>query len=57
VVDEVELLSDFEALEPEPSDFGDSDFFSVEPDELSDSEPLLAEPLAELLAASRLSVR
>lgn len=56
VDDELELeLSDFEL---ELSDF-DSDFFSVEPDvdELEDSELLFDEPLDELLAASRLSLR
>ena len=58
--DELELLE--EELELELSDLAESDFFSVEPaeldesDELEDSE-LFAEPLDELLAASRLSVR
>ncbi len=58
--DELELLDD--ELELELSDLAESDFFSVEPaeldesDELDDSE-LFAEPLDELLAASRLSVR
>ena len=56
--DELELLDE----ELELSDLAESDFFSVEPaeldesDELEDSE-LFAEPLDELLAASRLSVR
>jgi hypothetical protein len=60
-VEELELLSDFDELEPEVSDFADSDFFSVElddeSDELEDSELLFDEPLDALLAASRLSVR
>jgi hypothetical protein len=65
LLDELELLSDFDELELELellSDFVESDFFSElelddEPSELDDSALLLAEPLAELLAASRLSVR
>jgi hypothetical protein len=57
VVEELELLSDFDELEAELSDFEDSDFFSVEADELEDSELLFAAPLDALLAASRLSVR
>jgi len=56
-VEELELLSDFDELEP-LSDFDESDFFSDEvDDELEDSELLFDEPLDELLAASRLSVR
>lgn len=56
--EELELLSDEELAlaEVELSDLVASDFFSVELDELTDSE-LFAEPLAVLLAASRLSVR
>jgi hypothetical protein len=61
LVEELELLSDFDELEAELSDFVDSDFFSVEPDdeldELEDSELPFDEPLDELLAASRLSLR
>jgi hypothetical protein len=61
LVEELELLSDFDELELELSDFDESDFFSVEPDdesdELEDSELLFDEPLDALLAASRLSVR
>jgi len=57
-VDELELLSDLEEPEPELSDFEESDFFSEElDDELESSELLFADPLDELLAASRLSVR
>ena len=52
--DELEPLDD--ELELELSDFGESDFFSVEVVELDESE-LFDEPLDELLAASRLSVR
>jgi hypothetical protein len=60
VVDVLELLDD--ELELELSDLPESGFFSVEPDELDESdEPedseLFDEPLDELLAASRLSVR
>lgn len=60
MVDELEVLD--EELEVELSDLAESDFFSVEPDEVDDSdEPedpeLFDAPLDELLAASRLSVR
>ena len=59
--DELELLDE----ELELSDLAESDFFSVEPAELDESDELdepedselFAEPLDELLAASRLSVR
>ena len=62
-VDELELPD--EELELELSDLVESDFFSVEPDELEESDELdepddselFAEPLDEVLAASRLSVR
>ncbi len=61
--DELELLD--EELELELSDFAESDFFSVDPEELDESDELdepedselFEEPLDELLAASRLSVR
>lgn len=55
--DELELLDD--ELELELSDFEESDFFSDELDELDelDDSELLDEPLDELFAASRLSVR
>lgn len=61
LVDELELLDDEDELEL--SDLPESDFFSVEPDELDesdepeDSEELFDAPLDEVLAASRLSVR
>ena len=63
LVDELELSDD--ELELELSDLVESDFFSVEPDELDESDELdepddselFAEPLDEVLATSRLSVR
>jgi hypothetical protein len=55
-VDELELLSAFDEPEPELSDFEESDFFSDELDDES-SDLLFADPLDELVAASRLSVR
>jgi hypothetical protein len=61
-VDEFVLLDD--ELELELSDLVESDFLSVEPDELEESDELeaadsvlFAEPFAALLAASRLSLR
>jgi hypothetical protein len=53
--DGVELLDELDD-ELELSDFEESDFVSDEPPELDDSE-LVEEPLDELFAASRLSVR
>lgn len=53
--EELELLDELDD-ELELSDFDESDFFSDEPAELDDSE-LVDEPLDELFAASRLSVR
>jgi hypothetical protein len=61
-VDELVLLDDELALEL--SDLVESDFLSVDPDELEESDELEAadsvlfeEPFEALLAASRLSLR